>query len=340
MAGPRGKTIPQWMIRKIQNIAIAMKDETGKEPYWDDVNGRLKYYMETTVDPATKDDKEQRFYTKTHTIPKRVTFQKILSGVKYPPVQEDEPWSLGISSAVGIPDDAVGALTSVWSWSLVQPFKAPFTIRIARWISKFRWLPTHGGSFNGHVLDPYKAEQIYFLAVQYAAMERHAEATMDKRGMRTPLMDITLLLAPEVLNAAKKMGFMAEWDAEWLSVDDAIKLHNTEFEAYAPEVFVAMQRKIGLMQGAVNADEHLNRVMEIFNGIANLDHRAEASAIWKLAVKKAMRHPRWDDLPDEREKVIATNILASLSDAYKHGAQTDWVSPADNLIAEALSLSE
>jgi hypothetical protein len=336
MAGRRGKTTPQWLIRKIHNIAIAIKDETGKEPYWDDVRGRLKYYLETTAEPATQDDDEPRYYIQTHTIPGRITFQKILAGVKYPPIQEDLPWSLGISSAVGIPDDASGALAAMWGWSLVQPFRAPFTIRIARWVSKFRWLPWVGGSFHGRVLKP---ENMYIISVMYAAMERHAEAILDKRGMRTPLMDAIVLLAPEVRNAAQKMGFMSEWDAEWRDVDDAISLQNKEFEAYAPEVFAYSQKKSQFKAGVMNVDAPIQAADEIVSHVSE-DKREIVESMWALAMKKAMRHPRWSGLPAGQEHVVNVNVLASLSDASGSGTLMDWDSPADQLIADALVIKD
>jgi len=329
------------MITKISNIAIAIKDETAKEPHWTDVRDRLKYYMETKIDPATLDDDEPLSYAVTHKVPERNTIRKFLDKVKYPPTEEDAPWSMGISSAVGIPDDALGALSAMWSWSLVQAFDAPFTIRIARWVSRFRWLPTSGGSVRGEALVPLN---LYVHSTLYAAMERLAEATMDKRGMRTPVMDIELLLPREVRSTAEKLGFLSEWGAEWKDVDDAYRLQNTEFEAYAPEVFAYARKQSAYEAGVLNVDAPIAAVAEILGRIDESERRV-VEPMWSLAIKKAQRHPQWNDLPVGHEQVVSVNMLASLSDAYaltknvvtgNPGALMDWEPAIDKLIAEAL----
>ena len=142
------RRIPEWVNNRIKQLAIEIREDLGS----------LRYPSAREVLSSLHDSGElvQEY------LPGERHVRKMIATLKLPAISDiDAPWSLGKSDEHRIPDEASGALLEVWSWSITHPSAEPMSIRVARWVSKLRWVPNAGGDFYGKVTNP---EALYHAA--------------------------------------------------------------------------------------------------------------------------------------------------------------------------------
>ena len=323
MAGKRGKNIPAWMRRKVKSLAIFIHASQGSvgEVDWIEVRDMLKVWMEETAYP---DDAEGRTFWQVHKeVPSRTPLQNIIKTVKYPVADQDEAWSLGVHSANGLPDDAAGACLQVWKWSLLHAdFRTPFTVRVARWVSKLRWVEQAGGSTSGAVTDVAK---LWLAASFYAGREKHVEAVDDKKGMRSPILDIEIMFNEIELKLAKDLGLLDKWGAK----DDAVDFLS-ELRDVAPEVVETIDEEAKALEamGDLPGDvaEFIHQLAEVLQKVnaAVLDtfgaegdsQREKAKGLIAIVTGAVHRDPRWEAIVENGGSIYALNdVLVDMRNA-------------------------
>jgi hypothetical protein len=117
----------------------------------------------------------------------------------------DIPWTLGISRGMEIPDDATGAILTVWRHAMANQVPLQFTVRMAKWVSQLRWVPEAGGTIEGAVKNPHN---MYLAVWFYSARERQVNRVRGgkSKGMRSGVLDAYLMFKPPVADLFKRMG--------------------------------------------------------------------------------------------------------------------------------------
>ena len=191
------RRVPETITNRIKQITILMRDEFVRNPTGKEVYNFLREEYSQRNAPA--------WY-----LPSERYVRQVVSMVKMKPVSDlDSPWSLGKSDEYHIPDEATGAILEVWAWSIKDMKAEPISIRVARWVSKLRWVPDAGGDFYGKVTDP---EQLYHAASMYAGRERQVELIKDKKGMRSGVLDAQLMLDPRLQLSSRTLGILEDDD--------------------------------------------------------------------------------------------------------------------------------
>ena len=198
----RGQNVPEWVNHKIKQMAIEIRDGRGslRYPTAKEVRESLRQYL---IDNG--DDVARNLPSESHI---RGRLRELYK--KVPTISDlDSQWSLGKSDEYHIPDEATGAILEVWAWSIKDMKAEPISIRVARWVSKLRWVPDAGGDFYGKVTDP---EQLYHAASMYAGRERQVELIKDKKGMRSGVLDAQLMLDPRLQLSSRTLGILEDDD--------------------------------------------------------------------------------------------------------------------------------
>jgi hypothetical protein len=251
-----------------------------------------------------------------------------MGDITYPVADKDNVWSLGIHSVNGLSDDSVGACMDVWQWTLRQSVHHPFSVRTAKWVSKLRWVTEAGGSPNGQVL---LLRNVYIMATQYAAHERHVEAVNDSRGMRSPVLDASVMLGNDEMAVAERLGLMAEWGAS----DDYVDL-GLQFREMAPEVWWNLQARLQESQGVFDTSEPQAKIDQLLSRYKEgTQRRAEIIGMWSMALRVAMRDPRWGGMSLEAGFEINLSLLQDLCNADERGEAGSWNPALERLIDEA-----
>ena len=196
------RRIPETVNNRIKQIAIQLREESGslRNPTSKEVCAVLRgEYSERGVPEYLPSERHVR---------------KIILQVKWPTISDlDSPWSLGKSEDAHIPDEASGALLEVWSWSITHGSAEPMSIRVARWVSKLRWVPNAGGSPWGEVRNP---SSLYLSALMYAGRERLVELIKDKtekdKGMRSGVLDADLMLDSRLQLSSRTLSILEDDD--------------------------------------------------------------------------------------------------------------------------------
>jgi hypothetical protein len=330
----REPNIQDWMHKRIRTIArgIAEDDPMMKAPHWSEVRAVLQNYLDKTPHWA---DKTQMLsaYFKT---PGRTAIETRIKddGKLYSWSNDDQDWSLGLHTASGLTDDSAGVCMEIWQWTLRQANHAPFSVRTAKWVSKLRWVVEAGGSPIGRVGHP---ENLYILATQYAAHERHVEAVNDSRGMRSPVLDAGIMLSKDEKAVAERLGLMAEWGAS----DDHIAL-GLAFQEMAPEVFDQMQKQGQVRRGVLDISgptAMTNKLLETY-GPEGAQRRVEIEGMWAMALRVAMRHPLFEGLPQKARFHFNVGLLLNLCETDEHGEAGSWNPEFERLIDEAIKATD
>jgi len=198
-----------------------MRDEhpTGRAPSAPQVRKELAEYLK---DRATAND------TELYPLPSESAVFKILKAKKLPDSDPlDSPWSLGKSESNGLLADATGALLKMWRFAKTDIIPKDFTIRMARWVCKLRWVPEAGGSPYGEVIKP---DLLYVQAARYSGRERKVEMIKDEKGMRSELLDAQLMFSLPAKRLAQRLGVLED--------DDGID-YQDELANVAPHVAAA-----------------------------------------------------------------------------------------------------
>jgi hypothetical protein len=325
----REANIQPWMEERIKLIArtMAEADPMMKKPTWRKVQAKLEEHLKDTDHWENKSKKLIDYYP----VPGRTAISSRISDDQiYTWSEDDNDWSLGRHTPSGLADDSVGVCMEIWQWTLRQATLYPFSIRTAKYVSKLRWVHNAGGSATGQIQSG-KIENLYILATQYAAHERHAEAVKDRRGMRSRILDAALMLSADEKAVSERLGLMAEWGAS----DDHVAL-GLEFEEMAPEVFRHMQVQGQVTRGVINIDEPTRKMNVLLERYAeNPARRVEIEGMWSMALRMLTRRPRWEDLSQEIEYDVNVRLLLDLCNADARGEAGSWNPDFENLIDEA-----
>jgi hypothetical protein len=312
------------MRRKIRSIAIfihASQGSTGAVD-WKEVQDELRTRMEQEhSDPK---DENSPLLIELHDVPTSpASFKKIMQDITYPIADKDDVWSLGIHSVNGLSDDSVGACMQVWKCSLLGfNYRTPFTVRTARWVSKLRWVEQAGGSVSGAVTDVAK---LWLVASLYAGREKHVGAVDDKKGMRSPILDIEIMFNEIELKLAKDLGLLDEWGAR----DDAVDILS-ELRDVAPEVVETIDEEAKALEamGDLPGDvvEFIHQLAEVLQKVnaAVLDtfgaegdsQREIAKGLIAIVTGAVHRDPRWEAIVENGGSIYALNdVLVGMRNA-------------------------
>ena len=275
---PKSPNVPAWMDQTLVNVALDLmtRHPKNKKPSWTEVRDALKDLLST------------RYYNNTNQplievfpVPGRTAIQRRLAKIQFSVTGEDAPWSLGVSAINGLPDDASGVLIVMWHYALTTELGAVFTIRIARWINRLRWIPQAGGTWEGHIGNP---QSLYRLAAAYAARERLAISSGIDLG--TSVMDSSLMLETEAYNLAVHLGLLPDQD---MSIQSEMFRMNP---AHAMTVITEEELKEGKrpeLAALISKDGALGKIMDAFGEEAG----AKANELVGLAVLAFARDPSW-----------------------------------------------
>ena len=309
---PRGPNIPEWVKNKIGQIQLQLRDEhpAGRTPSAPQVRSELKKYL---ADRATANQ------TDLYPLPSESAVFKILKARKLPALDPlDSNWSLGKSDSNGLPDEATGALLKIWRFTRTNLVPMDFTIRMARWVCKLRWVPEAGGSPWGEVLSP---DLLYVRAAQYSGRERTVEMIKDDKGMRSQVLDAELMFSKPAKRLAQMLGVLDD--------DDGID-YQDELATVAPYV-VALEvtRKT---QARVPSGALRERLAQIIDGAEFGKFLPIAHELASLGILALSRDPRQQQLTDDQLTSCLVEMIEDLVRAFKEGGMDHWTPPLDALL--------
>jgi hypothetical protein len=324
MGGTRGKTTPEWMKRKIRSIAVFIyenQNSTG-DVDWKEIQAELQTYMEETR--QNRNDERSPYWIELHDVPKASTlYKEIMDEITYPVADKDNVWSLGIHSVNGLPDDSVGACMQVWKRSLLGlNSRTPFSVKTARWVSKLRWVEQAGGSVSGAVTD---VEKLWLTASLYAGREKHVEAVDDKKGMRSPILDIEIMFDETELKITKDLGLLDEWATRDDTVDILSELRNLAPEAVGTidEEAKALEAMGDLPEDAVEFIHQLAEILRKVNaavldtfGAEGDSQREKAKGLIAIVTGAIYLDPRWEAIVENGGSFYVLNdVLIDMRNA-------------------------
>jgi hypothetical protein len=311
------KIFAQWVEDRAFQIRTALRDAhpTGREPTVGEVYKHLDKYISDLNAHGEHNYK----------VPSRPWLYKFFEGKPLPDRDPLEtPWDLGKSKANSIPDEATGALMKVWAWVITDAVADPFTLRMAKWVCKLRWIPEAGGSPHGEVIEP---EHMYMWAGYYSAREYTVETV---RGEEPEMatwssgrLDTELMLSPNVASFVRRLG---------LHTDDASIDHDEEFSALMPRYKLFLDRAMnGYISGLTPAQEKSADVFEsMFEKFDELE--ADANQMFNVASRELTIDERYkqyknlwpDDVVFSAYSSAMEEILRDLFEAYTEGWMDSW----------------
>lgn len=317
----KGEQIQQWVWDMMHQVAIDLKASIGTNrfPSAREIREQLEAdFKERGEDPRAIPSLAS-IRSRTRDLKKRMPK---VGGI-------DDPWSLGMSERFEIPDDASGALLAVWKFSLTFPLADPFTNRMARWVSKLRWVPEAGGSPIGEAEYP---QHLYFCACLYAGRERQVELIRDKKDIRSGVLDAQIMLGHSAM-LAKKLGLIE---------DDTGIDYGDEFSKVAPNFTMYSRMRQGLAAGQMadlqrNIKENTSKFdMHRFGPHADeANVRAEVEVRFNLALKVLVNDERFKKFTTtEQSSDCAKRLLDHLYGKFMAGEMRSWEPPIEALLAE------
>ena len=282
--------IPEWVNHMIKDQAVRRREALGsrRNPYAPEVRELMRDALLNLGDGGS-----------VEYLPSESHIKKMLRTLTpLSDIEVDGPWSLGLSQAHYIPDDATGALMVVWRWAILDASAAPLSIRTARWVSKLRWVPEVGGSPHGEVLDPAK---LYQVASVYSGRERQVELVKDKKGMRSGVLDAKLMLGAEVSLMYRRLGLLSD--------DEGIK-HEEDLAVVAPEYMRHLHAKARFDAGmtAFNMRDG-QRLAERFFVFGTPKNVALAEQIFNGAMKVLTTDPRYRTLNPPKWQALMHSMM-------------------------------
>ena len=307
----RGRKIPEWVNHRIKQIAIEVRESLGslRYPTAREIREELRAALAEGEDGG-----------KLEYLPGERHIRKVLANLPqpFPPISNIEnPWSLGVSEDHNIPDEATGALLTMWRFTRTDVIPMPFTIRIARWVCKLRWVPEAGGSPHGEVIKP---NVLYVRAAQYSGRERKVEMIKDGKGMRSGVLDAQLMLSLAARRVAQRIGVLED--------DDGID-YQDELAIVSPHLAAAasVARNTEPLQ---LSDAEMAYLVERSAEFG--ESKPVALELLSLGILALSRDPRQQRLTKEQVKACVVAMLEDLVRAYKEGGIDDWNPPLDALL--------
>jgi hypothetical protein len=300
------------MKNKIGQIQLQLRDEhpTSRTPSAPQVRSELKKYL---ADGATASQ------TDLYPLPSESAVFKILKVRKLPALDPlDSNWSLGKSDSNGLPDEATGALLKIWRFTKMNFIPMDFTIRMAHWVCKLRWVPEAGGSPWGEVLNP---ELLYVQVAQYSGRERTVEMIKGDKGMRSEVLDANLMFSQQGKRLAQILGV--------LDNDDGID-YQAELATIAPYVgALEVARKT---QARVPSGELRERLVQIIDGVEFGKLLPITQELASLGILALSRDQRYQQLTNDQQTACLVGMIEDLVRVFKEGGMDYWTPPLEALL--------
>ena len=299
-----GSRYADWVIDSVKQIATERYEE----------NGRFGWPSAKKVQAVFFEEHGQEQLISDRWISEIIRELKIdYAG----PSDIDGPWSLGKSDEARIPDEATGAILKVWAWSITDESAEPVTIRMARWISKLRWVKDAGGSDYGVVTNLHS---MYFSAAMYAGRERMVELIRDKKnktekekkGMRSGVLDAIIMLDSEIRMFASSLGLLEN--------DTGISLP-LDLSLAAPQFKADLDRRYPIGTEDVSAADAKKEWL-LDERLAGLP--AHAKVMLKMAMKKLKGEAPKMSISDSQHDNFEEELLQDMRTAYQAGDMYSW----------------
>jgi hypothetical protein len=190
-------------------------------------------------------------------------------------------WSID-SAMDDLDTAAVGALVTVWKHVSLTPYAEPFTVELAKWVSRLRYIPEAGGSKTGEVSDP---DKILRWAAQFSAREKAAQAANEEKDPRTDIVLAKMMMSDvEFLEATHVMVLNK----------DGIDLKQ-ELLTYYPRSGEQATKEAGYLDGErLDIATYTEASDEIFNS-----HPHKVQVVYGLVMKLALANEEWVTLRDD-----------------------------------------
>jgi hypothetical protein len=312
MAGRRGPKISTFMRERIYQIEAKWRADHLRKPNAPQVHWELERYMEARNLPDQ--------------IPGQSAIAKILARSPLKTLGPDAPWSLGAQIDPPIPDDAINAIMTVWEYSITSGLELPFTISIARWVSKLRYLERAGGSVTGVVQDP---ELLYNWAGAYAARERVVTVLRPKeKGMQTGVMDASLFFDPTLFRVVRSQGFLE--DDEGIDYAEEFAQHYADLYRY---YILGNKFKEGIAKHQEELDEGIHELADLIEETPFVipEDRTLVYKLISVSMASLLRDKRARKLTAAETGACTLEVARSVITAYKAGTLTLWEPPIKEL---------
>jgi hypothetical protein len=237
-------------------------------------------------------------------VPSEQTTVKLISKIRQEMPEHDElenPWSLAVSEAYGIPPEAYDCLLEIWKWSLIVGRK--FTIREAKWVSKLRLIraiPFH---------------RLLFEAACYALEERISKLL--KEDFRNSASLDAQFIFSDSLAGRKVRG-----DAIDTGILKVV-LPLPERQEYEKTLIQAWGH--GLLLLLMDKPHSLAVEVDLFG--ADLSQEADLQGDWGMVyalwLRRLSEGRRWANLSRERKIKYATELRREVGDLSRRAAQIE-----------------
>ena len=302
------------MKTRVFQIDIELRERHGRRVYAPEVRAELEHYLKTTSTPETMPSER---LVERYALPGQRAISMLLANNPYRTTPKvDEAWSIGSSSASGIPDDATGAILAVWKFALSYNPIELFTVAMARYVSKLRWVPEAGGAVDGTVLN---AEELYRAVATYAAREKKVTLLKSTTGMQSGVLDGQLILDPISFQNAYNQGRLLD-DAD-IDYDNHVDPRRTiDFKRYLDRKTSHQQGHPSDQQGAIYT---LEAIFNVFQGKAE-----KAAELLKRGMEQLLSETQGEHHNDPIElSDYALKMARDLAQAYKNGDMDVWTPP-------------
>lgn len=311
----RGPKIQDWIKTRVFQIDIELRERHQRRVYAPEVRTELERYLKTTSAPGGFPD--ERLIDR-YALPGQRAISMLLADNPHRTTPKvDEVWSIGASSSDrGIPDDATGAILTIWKFALSYNPKELFTFAMARYVSKLRWIPEAGGSVDGTVVNP---QMLYQFVAKYAAREKKVTLLKGSKGMHSGALDGELALDPISLQNAYHRGWLTD-DTD-IDYDTHVDFGRAiDFKRYLDRNTSHKQEGASDKQGTIYT---LEAIFNVFQGEAET-----AAEMLNRGMQQLLNETPGEHHSDPVElSDCAIAMARDLARAYKTGDMDVWTPP-------------
>ncbi|MQG73494.1 MAG: hypothetical protein FI680_01835 [SAR202 cluster bacterium] len=314
----RGPKIQEWMKTRVFQIEIELRERHQRRVYAPEVRAQLERYLKTAAMPGSSPSVR---LIDRYALPGQRAISMLLANNPYrTTAKADEVWSIGASSNSGIPDDATGAIIAVWKFALSYNPMELFTLPMARYVSKLRWVPEAGGASDGTVVNP---EVLYRTVTKYAAREKKVTMLKGTKGMQSGALDGELTLDPLSFQNAYRRGWLID-DTD-IDYEKRGGLGKTiDFKRYLDRKASQRKEHGSDKQGTIYT---LEAIFNVFRGQAE-----KAADMLKDGLERFLFEAQENPLDEPLElSDYAIDMARDLAQAYKDGKMDTWIPPIATL---------
>jgi len=275
-----------------------------KEPA---VRSRLRSIMiNTRID---QNDPKSKNWHSLHPLPGQRKLQYIISQWRKPKADAEDLWSIGEEQSLEA--SAMGALVAVWKYVTLEPGHEPFTVGLAAWVTRLRFIEAAGGSPTGEATVP---GDLFRWAARFSARVK-AAAYAKEDNTRTNVLLAQMTMTETQYALATRTGIL---NAEGIDVDQ-------ELITYYPKEGLAASNKAGVEAGGrLDMKEYADAA-----GALVAQYPAEVRDVWAMTIKLAEDNQQWLILRDDDEHpgiaaVMSYLLLKDVAASYDKGELQDY----------------